>query len=201
MGLIAYRLKTKSSLYTVGGNGSFSASVKFAPLANIAVTAHSNSISISVVTFIVSGLKVGSVDRVVCALGGRSKLTKVSKISSSVHSVLSMSRTGRHTHLTVSVFIGSVIGCVKRCCFRVNKVSKVIFATKVNRGSTIVQGVVVRELNFVGVAVSGRGGRRRSNTAIVSNRSSTVAVVGVPAGRRLVVTHSMVRLGGGGGGY
>ncbi len=196
LGVVAFRLKGNSDVATISKKGSVSASVNFAPLTNIIVNAHYNSVSPTVIGFVTRtrGVSLSGISGV---LGGGSNISNVSNIDDSFHSLTrTTTRKGSGTRLTLSLFVCDIHGFLNRCVVTVNNISTVMFATNVNRGAPSVENTVLRGARFLKVRISTSGGTGTvHNTRVrVSGRNSGIGILIVPAGRRLVVTGRARRL-------
>lgn len=198
-GVVAYRVNGNNSMTTMLGNGMLSASVNLAPLTNLVVNSHYNSVSTSTIACLVSGLGVGP-RRVTSFLGGGDNILNVANVSSSVHSVRGTTgRNGRGTRLTLHVCRCHVGGCVNTCATTVNNISTVMFATNINRGRASLHRRTYGGLRCLNVGVGGRiGSGIHNRRTVVSATSDGIGMMMIPASRRVIVTHSAVRLISGG---
>lgn len=135
-GVVAYRVNGNNSVATVGSNGYMSADVNLAPLRNLVVNAHDNSVSTNTISFVVRGrnLSTGNVSGL---LGGGDNILNVFNRSDSVHSLRgTMTTNGPGTILTRRVCFCHVGGCVNTCTTTLNNISVIMFANNINRGRT-----------------------------------------------------------------
>lgn len=196
-GVVAYRVNGNTSIATILGNGSFSASVNFSPISKLIVNAHYNGISPDTIAFVNRGRNV-SCTRLGRVVGGGSNILNLASLSDSVHSVsLTCSRNGPHTVLTHSVRCKHVHGFINRCTTRVNNISVVIFANNINRGSYRVHRDIYANLRFVNIRFSHRtGGNTHNMGGVLSAPNSHIGITIVTASRRLIVTASACGLMG-----
>lgn len=196
-GVVAYRVNGNNSVSTVGSNGYVSADVKLAPLRNLMVKAHDNSVSTNTIAFVVRGRKLGTAN-MSGLLGGGDNMLNISNMSDSVHRLRTTITTkGPGTVLTRGVCFCHVGGCVNTCTTTLNNMSVVLFANNMNRGRTGYHSRIYRNLRFVNIGVSLRGGGIHKRRTVVSTSSSGIAMTIVPASRRLVVTDSALTVLGG----
>lgn len=191
LGVVAYRLNGNNSISTVHGNGYISASVNLAPLRNLIVNAHSNSVSPTVVFRLRSALNV-DISTVGGLLAGRSNLLNLARIADSYHCIRSGCTAGRSTGHTVSICYRHLTGCVNTCATLVsNHLSTIMFANNVNRGTTVIHRLSLNGLNILNFRISRRHGLTThfNGSNFVGGRNAHPTII-VPAGRRLIVTRS-----------
>lgn len=125
-GVVATRMNGNNSVTTMSRNGYISASVKLAPIRNLLVNAHYNSMSTNTLSFVVRGRKLSN-RNLSSLVGGGDKITNLINNSSSVHSLRTTMRTNsRHTAVILSICGCHVGGCVNTCTTTVNNYSVLI---------------------------------------------------------------------------